>query len=410
MIVILVCIGFAMIVAVFNGANYIFLTPTPGTSSAFSSRHLPHTAKWLHGATYILSILRLPFALTPFLAKSCLYLLLGNNFAPWWKRRSIQAIRLLGDFVNFWLIAILLQAAAPFAPNWLTALINAAILAEATRLILEKGQMLVSAGWQFLPHRQLATQLQNTRLKRWLSNYCNYYSLSDDERLTYVIHLLRQWSRHNPAIQSKLRYVKAFRIVDNALDLRSGQVRNVACGEIYIHARWSNDPWLLIGQALRRSPWLFDPRHLQRPFFYRTQANPLATRFVLECAHYSPPFALYQLGHEIKVARFEIFYRLSRALGFQLETPVQADGTYPFDSALAWLSARFGRSPAPTSHPLVNEAEVLVRLTQSHPINLSAEAIASIYSLPLVYVEEVLLPAISKAEARVADTVSGTSQ
>lgn len=410
MIIILVCIGFAVIVAALDGTNYIFLTPIPLTTPASSFGHSTRLARWLHGATYVLSILRLPFAVTPFLAKSCLYLLLGNNFAPWWKRRSIQAIRLLGDFVNFWLIAILLQAAAPFAPNWLTALINAAILAEATRLILEKGQMLVSAGWQFLPHRQLATWFKNTPFKRWLSNYCNYYSLSDDERLNYVIQLIRQWGTADPIIQSKLRYVRAFRVVADSVDLRSGQVRNVACGEIYIHARWSNDPWLLIGQTMRRSPWLFDPRHLQRPFFYRTQANPLATRFVLEYAHYSPPFALYQLGHEIKVARFEIFYRLSRALGFQLETPVQADGTYPFDPALAWLSARFGRSPAPTSHPLVNEAEVLVRLTQSHPINLSAEAIASIYSLPLVYVEEVLLPAISKAEARVADTVSGTSQ
>ena len=102
-------------------------------------------------------------------------------------------------------------------------------------------------------------------------------SLASAQRLHCLIQLLKTRAASNPATALKLDYFQAFRVVPHTVRLRLGQVRDVAQGEVFIHARWVNDPWLLIGQALRRSPWLFDPRYLRRPFYYRTEANRLAT-------------------------------------------------------------------------------------------------------------------------------------
>ena len=48
---------------------------------------------------------------------------------------------------------------------------------------------------------------------------------------------------------------------------------------------------------------MFDPRELPRPFAYRTGANRIVTNFVLCHARFSPSFAWYQFGHEIKAAK-----------------------------------------------------------------------------------------------------------
>src|SRR5262245_30371060 len=92
-----------------------------------------------------------------------------------------------------------------------------------------------------------------------------------------------------------------------------------AKGEVFIHRNWTNDPWLLIGQGMRRAPWMFDPRYLRRPFYYRTESNRLATLFVLQHARYSPSYACYQFGHEIKAARYDFVYRCLRWIGLDIE-------------------------------------------------------------------------------------------
>src|SRR6185436_20003194 len=83
--------------------------------------------------------------------------------------------------------------------------------------------------------------------------------------------------------------------------------------------------------SLRRSPWIFDPRYLRRPFYYRTEANRLMTLFVFENAQLCPLFAIYQFDHEIKSARFDAFFRIIRWFGYNLEETVRSDGSYNFD-------------------------------------------------------------------------------
>ncbi len=410
---ILIGIALALIVSVgiIDGVCYCWLTPTPPAPPA---RLSPHWRAWmvrgLHTAAYVLALLRLPFALLPYLAKLSLYLIMGERFAPWWQSIPIQVLRWVGDFANLGVTATILLGLATARPAPVAIIMNAAIGAEMVRLILEKGQMAVSVAWQYLPHRRLAQSLRRSGLRRVCRPYIFYYRLSDQGRLTYIMRLLRHWGTSQPATEARLRYVRAFRVVDPRSDLRTGQVRDVARGEIFVHPLWSNDPWLLIGLALRRSPWVFDPRYLRRPAYYRTELNPRATRFVLEHAHFTPPFALYQLGHEIKAARFEIFFRCCRALGFNLEAPLVADGTYQFDPALAWLAAQLGRAVPPHSRPLWNDAEVLVALAQDPEAgSLSIEDIATRYTYPRIYVEEISFPAIRQVAANPPEAMSDAS-
>src|SRR5437660_4723467 len=171
-------------------------------------------------------------------------------------------------------------------------------------------------------------------------------------------------------------------------------------GEVFIHSTWTNDPWLLVGMAIRRAPWIFDPRYLRRPFYYMTEANRLATLCVLEHARYSPPYAVFQFGHEIRVARLHLFYLVLRWLGADVEYKVNADGTFQFDQFICWLEKHFnhGQTP-PEQRPIYCDeeviAEVLSRDDSREP--LSAQAIASRYTYPLKYVEEVLLKKIEAA-------------
>lgn len=381
------------VVGIINGVCYAMRTPTlTQPPRALSGRRL--VAASLQSGAYVLAILRLPFGVLPYGVKSLLWFLLDEKFSVVWQSPALQLLRLVGDGVNFVVVTYWLGLGHGLS--------DLSIAAEWMRLILEKGQMLVSVVWQQLPHRALAKRL-SAGPWQWARPYFHYYRKTDSARLTYLVRVLRRWSRPDPHVAHKLRYVRAFRMVEPACDLRTGQVRHVALGEIFIHPAWSNDPFLLLGLAVRRSPWLFDPRYLRRPFYYRTEANPRATRFVLEQAHFSPPFALYQFGHEIKAARFDLFYRACRGVGFNLEAPVQADGTYVFDPLLRWLAQRLGRADSAPPQALRNDADVQAAAMHQR---FSLEQIAVEYTYPLLYVEEVLSQAVSNAST----TTSGTSQ
>lgn len=406
-----------LFISIINGVCYLWLTPTLATPPLGRGRMVPAwLVAGLQGSAYLLTLLRLPFCVLPYLAKAILYLSLGARFGGWWQALPTQALRALGDAANWGLLTLLLQGWVSNLPFWVKDLITLVIGAELVRLLLEKGQMAVSGVWQCLPHRWLALRWRAGPWRRWARRYTSYYRLSPEQRCAYLLRWLRRWpaaaaDAAASVAAAKVRYVRALRLVAPTVDLRAGQVRDVARGEVFVHAQWSNDPWLIVGLILRRSPWLFDPRYLRRPFFYRTEANPRATQLVWQYALYCPPFALYQLGHELKAARFELFYRVGRWLGQAWEAPVQADGTYLFDPLLRWFGGGLGYAPSIPQHPLWSEAEVLAAARARPEIaQLSAEALAARYTFPLVYVESVLLPALRQVAANASATTSGTSQ
>jgi hypothetical protein len=340
----------------------------------------------------LLSIFRLPYAVVPYLTKFFLFVAFGEAFSRFWNHHFIQIVRvvceILNLFVTFWLFHVFFQDRV-----LLNMFLNLAFFAECIRLLCEKGVMGWSAFWQALPHRAIANLLANRYRSGILRRYIRYYILSDEKRIVRSLSMIKANARlfRKPQTSEKLGYVNAFQIVPDEFPLRSGIVRNVARGEVYIHAKWLNNLDLLWGLALRRSPWIFDPRHLRRPFYYRSEANPLMTRFVLENASLCPLFSIYEFGHEIKAARYELFYKLMRRIGVNLEQPVNEDGTNNFD-VLAKTLVKFRSNPA-GNRPLWTDHEVLKEIWANR--DLSPLSIAEKYTYPLVYVQEILLPQIA---------------
>lgn len=352
---------------------------------------------WAYFLAYFLSLIRLPFAVVPYLLKLILYCCLGGFFAGAWSKRSVQLLRTIGDFINFWFTTFLFYKVYEFHQfTSIKYVLLLSILVEAIRLLAEKGVMIYSAFWQIIPHRLIAQRLYIKKKPHILKTYCRYYLLSDEERLVAVLRRLKAKARLLKIFETsaKLNYVSSFQIVPDAMDLRGGNVRNVARGIVYVHASWTNNPGVLCGQALRRSPWIFDPRYLRRPFYYRTEANRLMTLFVFKNARLCPLFVIYQFGHEIKSARFDAFFRCARWLGYELEETVRADGTYNFDPLARSIFSYPSKSAINNSHPLWTDEEIMADIIKRP--TPSALEIAEKYTYPLIYVQEVLLAKLSK--------------
>jgi hypothetical protein len=235
--------------------------------------------------------------------------------------------------------------AGPPRPDGPVVLLYLMVGAEGVRLACEKGVMVWSGLWQAIPHRWIATEVRRradvgarSRPARWLDGYCAYYALTDEERATTLLASAKQRAALDPDLRARLAHVERLRIVSSAHGLRAGRVRDVARGEVFIHGRWTSDPWLLMGLALRRGPWLFDERYLQQPVRYRTDGNRAMTLAVLRHARFSPPFALFQLGHEIKAARYDLFFRALRRCGVDVEGRARVDGSFAFDPLLHWIA------------------------------------------------------------------------
>ncbi|MBI5297702.1 MAG: hypothetical protein HY869_19670 [Chloroflexi bacterium] len=349
----------------------------------------------------ILSLLRLPFAVLPYLIKLALRYFLKDAFEAFWSQYSVQAVRTAGDFFNLgctaWIFYLFL---ASHSPSWLALLVDISAAAECVRLITEKGIMILSAFWQALPHRRIAQWMRGRTYSRPLQRYASYYVLTDAQRLERSMRRLKALVKLRGTDQTaaKMRYVTAFRIVPDGLGLRSGAVRDVARGEIFVHAGWSSNPDLLRGIALRRSPWIFDPRYLRRPFRYRTEANHLMTLLVFENACLCPLFAIYQFGHEIKSARYEIFFQFFRWSGVEIEPTVRANGTNRPDIVARILVSGWAKATT-TPRPLWRDGEVIADL-DGQPLP-SALAIAERYTFPVKYVREVLIPKLLAAREKI---------
>ncbi len=385
-----------------NLLYYSIILPLPSPSPLKPQLIDDIIGNMLFATAWMLSVLRLPFTITPYLLKLSLSLIFLNRFQILWGNRWVQALRLIGDFFNLILTSSVLialsnsQIKSPIA----CVLIYLFSSAELIRLLSEKGQSLFSALWQQLPHQTFAQWLDGKNIPaspilKFLKRYSKYYILTDEERCLFLSRLLIQKSRRDRQTACKLAYFSGFKIVARDRALRQGDVRDIASGQVYIHRGWTNDPWLLMGLAMRRTPWIFDPRFLTRPFYYRSTANRLMTLSILRRARYSPPFAWYQFGHEIKVARYALFFIVCRKLGFDLEEPVRADGTYNFDPLIKWLKSKLRPVEERTNqHPLWSDEELIVHLA-SQPL-VDPYTIASRYAYPLKYVEDILMPRLNQ--------------
>ena len=265
---------------------------------------------------YALSLLRAPLGLLSYLTKLFIFFVLKIRYDSARSTYVREVINMVGDFLNVGLTMLLIWVVVgPPKVSLLALILYIPIGAELIRLTTERVPITFSAIWQLIPHRRIARAIQLRRTSNAFWNrialcfprYCRYYALGDTERAEYVLRVLKQRAALDEDTANRLAYISAFRIIPQCYGLRSGRVRDVAQAEVFIHATWTNDPWLLVGMAIRRAPWMFDPRYVRRPFYYMTEANRLATLFVLEHARYSPLYAIFQFGHEIRVARLHFF-------------------------------------------------------------------------------------------------------
>lgn len=396
----------AVLVPIIQLIYYVFLLPDPSQNPLKASPFDKYIGKVAYITAYLLSLLRAPLGLLPYITKLFIFFVLKIRYESAQSTYFREVINMLGDFINLG-IAIIFVLAIAGPPNIHTAtfVLYLPIGAEIVRVLTERIPITFSAFWQLLPHRKIARtilklQASNVlweKVAHYLDRYCRYYSLGDTERACYVLQVLKHRAVCDAYLSNRLAYIQAFRIIPLDYGLRSGRVRDIARGEVYIHGPWTNDPWLLVGTAIRRTPWMFDPRYLRRPFYYMTEANRLATLLVLEHARYSPPYAVFQFGHEIRVARLHLFYRLLRWLGADVEEKVFADGTFQFDQFICWLEKRFGRDNAPLKKRyLCTDEEAIADILPGCEVGetITPIEIASRYAYPMKYVEEVLFSKI----------------
>jgi hypothetical protein len=368
---------------------------------------------------YVLSLLRAPLGLVPYLVKIFIFFVLKIRYESAESTYFREVINMAGDFVNLSLTTWLILRVAGSPKMWPpTFILYIPSCAELVRLITERMPIIFSALWQLLPHRNIAKAIRWRQHSHafWkvavATRYCRYYSLSDADRADYVLCSLKHLAACDEETSKRLEYIHAFRIIPQRYGLRGGSVRDVAKAEVFIHGIWTNDPWLLVGMAMRRAPWMFDPRYLRRPFYYMTEANRLATLFVLEHARYSPPYAIFQFGHEIRVARLHLFYSFLRLMGADVEEKVSADGTFQFDQFIFYLARHLG-DHIPKQRYLYGDDEVIEDiLCRTHENEtITAEEIATCYTYPVKYVQEVLLEKIAATRARrKADSPSITQE
>jgi hypothetical protein len=351
-------------------------------------------------AAQFLSYIRAPMSWVPFLFEVPLALASPDpkkSLVKGVRWIIVEGVRDLANFIlSIWVVHEIVGP--PQLLGW-NLVLYLPISAEGIRLLTEYGQSLFSACWQLLPHANIVHGLSRRNLlKGSLHRYCYYYSLAEEERSEFLVEWLRARSACDDELSSKLAYVRSFHFISDDNYLHGGLVRDVAQGQIWIRKTWTNDPWLLVGLAIRRSPWVFDPRYVARPFYYRTYSARVTTRLVLRCFRYCGPFAIYQFGQEVLTARHALYFRVMRALGVDLEEPVRCDGSFRYDRLLSWIQKKLGRTPlTPDLRPLwgVDETiEDVVRRTRSGE-TLSNTEIASLYCYPYKYVEEVLTKLIS---------------
>lgn len=399
----------AFIVIVTELTLYTLFIPHPSQHPLKSHSLDKHLGTLAYLTAYILSLLRAPLGLLPYLIKLFIFFVLRTDYESSRSTYKREVINMFGDIANLsitTLIVFYLIGVPEISPP--TFLFYIPTGAEPIRLLAERIPILFSATWQLFPHRSLAQygllHQRSSRLWKILvrafPRYFQYFSLGDADRTSCILSSLRCRARSDRDVLDRLAYIQAFRIVPLHYGLRGGRVRDVVGAEVFIHTIWTNDPWLLAGMALRRAPWMFDPRYLRRPFYYMTEANQLATLFVLQHIRYSLPYALFQFGHEIRVARLHFFYGILRWSGLDIEEKVLADGTFQFDQCIYWLDRRFQHDNTLPGHRyLYTDDEVITDVLKRVDAGeaITKQAIAERYTYPMKYIEEVLWNKIEAA-------------
>ncbi|MDQ2907404.1 MAG: hypothetical protein ABI456_04555 [Ktedonobacteraceae bacterium] len=198
---ILVCMAFVM-----NLLHYMFFIPgreqKPLTFSALD-KYLGVVA---YVVAYVLSLLRAPLGLCPYLVKLVIFFGLKVRYESARSTYFREVLNMLGDILNLGASALCVFLIVGKPTITLPALIlYLPVWAECVRLLTERPPIIYSAAWQLMPHRCVARLLLARRqsgslwwvVARCLGRYCRYYALADAERAAYVLETLKQRARED---------------------------------------------------------------------------------------------------------------------------------------------------------------------------------------------------------------------
>src|SRR5258706_4543376 len=141
-----------------------------------------------YSLAYLLSLVRLPFSIIPYLLKLILYYCLGDSFSEFWGKQFVQLFRTGGDFINFLITSFLFYKAYELIGFSITKnLLILSMLAEAISLLTEKGATIFSAFWQLISHRYVDQRLSTKNHSAILETHSKYHLISDEHSLLTIV-------------------------------------------------------------------------------------------------------------------------------------------------------------------------------------------------------------------------------
>ncbi len=174
-------------------ACYTLLIPDPSQKPLKITSLDSCVGRVAYIVAYVLSLLRAPLGLVPYLVKIFIFFVLKIRYESAESTYFREVINMVGDFVNLSLTTLLILHLAGSPKMWPpTFILYIPSCAELVRLITERIPITFSALWQLLPQRNIAKAIQWRRQSHafWklvvATRYCRYYSLSDADRANYV--------------------------------------------------------------------------------------------------------------------------------------------------------------------------------------------------------------------------------
>ncbi len=131
---------------------YTLFIPHPSQKPLKSHSLDKHLGSLAYVIAYILSLLRAPLGLLPYLVKLFIFFVLRTDYESSRSTYKREVINVFGDIANLCMtfLLVFVLVGVPAFPS-LTFLIYLPIMAELVRLLTERVPMLFSADWQLFP-------------------------------------------------------------------------------------------------------------------------------------------------------------------------------------------------------------------------------------------------------------------
>jgi len=159
--IVAVLVFVALLIFFLQLACYALLIPDPSQKPLRITSFDIYVGRIAYITAYLLSLLRAPLGLVPYLVKMFIFFVLRVRYESSESTYFREVINMTGDFVNLALTTLLILILAGPPKSWPpTFILYIPSCAELVRLITERIPITFSALWQLLPHRNIAKAIQ----------------------------------------------------------------------------------------------------------------------------------------------------------------------------------------------------------------------------------------------------------